>query len=155
MSIVLEALEKAQRKLEKASTIQIDKVLQTDERHGKEIRILPRRRAKRKFFIFALILFIGALNLVFIGWRLNRINSSIPIDIPTVPKIPLPKIIPAKDTHSINVTGVVWDEKEPVALVNGKFLKEGDEILGAKIIDIQMHEVRFLYKDKEFAIPIE
>lgn len=66
----------------------------------------------------------------------------------------LENIIPERKP-SLQVTGILWDKQDPVVIVNGKFLKKGDEISGAKILDIQMREVTLSHNNKEFTISIE
>lgn len=149
MSIVLEALEKAQREGKRFSPVYIERPLQ------KEKRPQLKTKSKYKIFVFGSIIFVAIINLIFLGWWVDRGNSIISIKMPSISPISIPQKAPTKKSSRFNVTGVVWDKKEPIAIVNGKFLKEGDEILGARILDIQLHEVRFLRKDKEFAISVE
>lgn len=149
MSIVLEALEKAQKEGKRPIPTYIAPVVKED------LKPLHRPRYRQKIFVFSSILVIAVVNFIILGWWLNRDNSTISVNIPIVSRVPIIKNIPTKKTSPFSVTGVVWDEKEPVAIVNGKFLKKGDGILGAKIIDIKLHEVRFLRRDKEFAISVE
>lgn len=160
MSIVLEALEKAQRQ----SQVK-EKPLQD------VVKTLPpiRPRSSHKLLIFNLILFAAIINLVFLRWWLNRNSAEISVNpirdivsngvnIPAVTNSPIPEIdiIPEKTpAPQLDLTGIVWDEKEPIVLVNGKFLKKGQEILGARLIDIQPHEARFLHGDEEFTISVE
>lgn len=166
MSMVLDALEKAQREGKRVAPPPIDRVLRDAQEPGLEKDSVPKRKGKvktlhrprRRIFIFGSILLIVVINLIFLGWWLNHNNSSITVDIPTVSKPRLPKTVPInlpRRTPPLDVTGIVWDQKQPIALVNGKFLKVGDEILGARIVDIQLKEVRFLCKDKEFTISVE
>lgn len=138
MSLVLEALEKAQRQG------------QVKERPLQDIvktlpPIKPRRR--HKLLIFNLVLFLAIVNLFFLRWWLNRKSAKILVDIP-VP-------IYSPSVPQLDVTGIVWDEKEPIVLVNGKFLKKGEEILGAKLIDIQPNEARFLRGNEELSFSVE
>lgn len=150
MSIVLEALEKAQREGKKVS---IDTVLDNIQKPIIEKKPI----SKSNYLIFGIVIAIGIINLILAGWWLDRATTLTPTNS-SIPPVSTQKILPIislKQTPPLNVTGIVWDEKEPIALVNGKFLKIGEEILGAKIMDIQMRHVRFLYKDKEFTISVE
>lgn len=168
MSIVLEALEKAQKEKNK---IEDTPVIQPPQRAGKpelQTKTAQGRKSRKIFYIF----FIPAIYFIFAGWWLNFNNAIVyegkahnpPVStisnsqIPTQPGFLL-DTTPEKTVEinfpSINVTGVVWDSKDPIVLVNSKFLKKGDEIMGAKIIDIQLRKVKFLYKDKEFTVSVE
>lgn len=161
MSIVLEALEKAQREGE-AEDVSLQK---EQARPVLETLTKPARRPGHKLLIFNLIIFTAIINLVFLRWWLNRSNTEISVNIPTeaprlIPKIDISPIEEIKKPSRIlaprlTVTGIVWDEKTPIVLVNSKFLKKGDEILGARIIDIYPHEVKFLYGDEELTISVE
>lgn len=193
MSIVLEALEKAQKeksRIEAQSLLQkrleeekppvkteeehksskpnIEKVL--EKRQEAKVRLVPRimPRFNKKFIIFILVV----ANIFFVSWWLNYndsivyedpslkspISTSQNIQIPALQRLFLedtPQADVIEKLPPLNVTGVVWDQKDPIVLVNSRFLKKGDEIIGAKVVDIQLHEVKFLYKDKEFTISVE
>lgn len=43
----------------------------------------------------------------------------------------------------VRIEGIIWDEKKPIAVINDKVVGIGDEISGAKIIDIKQNEVIF------------
>lgn len=73
-------------------------------------------------------------------------------DIQTVDGVISAQGIEDQKLPRLRVTGIVWDAVGPVAVVNGKFLTKGDTILETEIVDIQMNQVKFLYKDKEFSI---
>ncbi len=64
-------------------------------------------------------------------------------------------IILEPNPPQLKITGVMWDNKEPMALINGKCLKQGDEIEGAKIVNIQQKEISVLFKEKKFTISVE
>ena len=42
-----------------------------------------------------------------------------------------------------NVTGIVWDEKMPFAIINDKVLKKGDQIEGYTVVEIKPGSVVF------------
>lgn len=149
MSIVLEALEKAQREGKRFTQVYVERTPQ------KEQRPQLKTKSKHKIFIFGSIIFVTIINIIFLGWWVDRNNSIISIKMPSISPVSLTQKTSLKKSSRFNVTGVVWDEKEPIAIVNGKFLKEGDQILGARIIDIKLHEVRFLHRNKEFTISVE
>lgn len=56
--------------------------------------------------------------------------------------------VPEKDPSSafvkrksINLTGIVWDEDHPKAIINDEIVSIGDEVLGKKIINITKNKV--------------
>jgi hypothetical protein len=44
--------------------------------------------------------------------------------------------VPVQATGELSLSGIIWDAKKPVCLIDGKMLKVGDEISGAKVIEI-------------------
>lgn len=163
MSLVLEALEKVQRQGQAREKPQ-ENIVKTLP--------LTKPRQSHKLLIFNMILFVAIINLLFLRWWLNRNSADISVNpvrgfdsngvyIPAVTTSPMPKfdIIPKKapppSPLRLEVTGIVWDEREPIVLVNGKFLKKGEEILGARVIDIQPNEARFLRGNEELSFSVE
>lgn len=176
MSIVLEALEKAQRKgkgirEEKKETL-------SQKELSKDIPLPRAKKPSRSYGIYfwVIILCIAGLNLWLLNWWLNRDEAVVSprdlkapsqaqlveevssrtegvfIPISTVSK--KPKVTQENRGSVLTVSGVVWDPYEPIALVNGEFLKEGDQILGATIKEIQLNRVKFLYNDEEFTVSV-
>lgn len=43
----------------------------------------------------------------------------------------------------VRLEGIIWDERNPVAVINDKVVSVGDEISGAKIVEIRQNEVIF------------
>ena len=50
--------------------------------------------------------------------------------------------------------GIVWDENEPLALINGLVVKEGDTIQGATIVKIDFERVTIQYRSQQFVIEL-
>jgi len=50
--------------------------------------------------------------------------------------------------------GIAWDETEPLALLNGLVVKEGDTIQGARIVKIDFDRVVVRYSSKRFIIKL-
>ena len=48
----------------------------------------------------------------------------------------------------IKLEGILWHSKHPLVLLNGRILKEGDEILGAKVKKIEKKRVLLEYIDQ-------
>ena len=169
MSIVLEALEKAQREGIKEEK----KEILPQKEFPKDIPKVKKEVRKHNLYLWVGILCVAILNLWFLNWWLNRneavvsVNVSTPVILPKHAVSPKPQtreilsisyrndIIPETDYPVLTVTGIVWDPEEPIALINGKFFRKGNEVLGAKIEEIQVDRVKFLYKDEEFTIPVQ
>lgn len=49
-----------------------------------------------------------------------------------------------------SVDGIMYDEKNPRAIIEGEILGVGDSIYGAKIIDITREHVKFEYNNEIF-----
>lgn len=179
MSLILEALDKAQKKKDNRDKFSLPPV-SNENKPAKDLPYPIKPKSYKKSVIFGLILFIALTNLVFLSWWLNRNNAAVSVVIPSVSITPIVKDaateenIPVENNINIikyynepalktspapapklKVTGILWDEKDPIVLVNSKLLKINDEILGTKIIDIQPHEVRFLHNEEEFTISVE
>ena len=54
----------------------------------------------------------------------------------------------ARSQPVLEVEGIIKDNKtKPYALVNGKIVKEGEEVDGAKVIEVKNDSVKFQYED--------
>lgn len=49
--------------------------------------------------------------------------------------------VPVQATGDLSLSGIFWDAKKPVCLIDGKMLKTGDEISGAKVLEINKDTV--------------
>jgi len=56
---------------------------------------------------------------------------------------------------NVRVEGIMYDKKNPTVVINGLFLKIGDKIEGAEVIEITKDIVKFKYKDTFFANNLE
>ncbi len=53
----------------------------------------------------------------------------------------------------ITLEGIVWDPQgEPMAIVNGNIVKEGDTFLNLEVLEIRKEGIRLLKGDKELII---
>lgn len=59
------------------------------------------------------------------------------------------------DVPVISIQGMVWGVDRPQAIIDNKVYDIGDEIKGAKIMDISKEGVKFLYQDKIFLMAPE
>lgn len=62
------------------------------------------------------------------------------------PPLPVPAAEPNETTPSFTLSGIVYSQQLPLAVINGQALKKGQDIEGAKILDIQEDKV-ILEKD--------
>lgn len=183
MSIILKALEKAEKEKkieiqhplpsppaerqhrvpEKKETDAEIKVLSIDSPvrpFAKTIETKPKPikpNYPKRIFISSLIISIialGGINLFNTKSAENH-DALLPVTAPSFPKITFETNTHLDEKPPVKITGVLWDELDPTIIANGKFVKKGEEISGAKILDIQLHEVKLLYKDKEFTISIQ
>jgi len=49
--------------------------------------------------------------------------------------------VPVQATGDLSLSGIFWDAKKPVCLIDGKMLRVGDEISGAKVLEINRDTV--------------
>ena len=59
------------------------------------------------------------------------------------------------DTTQYDLQGIVWGEKNPVAIISGEVVGVGDIILGAEILEVQKEKVILLYGTQKFQIEME
>ena len=52
----------------------------------------------------------------------------------------------------IKLEGIIWDEKNPMAIINDKIVGVGEEIAGAKIVGITENEVVFNVNGQEIKL---
>lgn len=185
MSIVLEALEKAQRenveKYKKDIPEQSSSATLKKEKHkepGSKITI-PKAKNKKLFighsvYFWSAIACIAVVNLLLLGRLLQpEEKNNSPVSLPETQynkavNVSIPSVRLFSDTKpnnensfeekgypELNIKGVVWDPQQPLVLVNGEFLTEGDTILGAKIKKIHLDRVTFLYNNEEFTLSVQ
>lgn len=56
-------------------------------------------------------------------------------------QFPPKKEVEKTDVGKLNLTGIIYDETSPVAVINDIIVHEGDEIEGVKVIKIETEEV--------------
>ena len=59
-----------------------------------------------------------------------------------------------KSDISIKLTGIVWDEKSPAAIINGVLVRKGDMIDGKEVKDITRNSVTVKEGDKEYKLEL-
>lgn len=55
----------------------------------------------------------------------------------------------------LQVTGIIWDDNNPFAMINDKIVKKGDMVSGALVSDIKKDEVILKINDKKFVLKIK
>lgn len=58
------------------------------------------------------------------------------------------------DSYGITVSSILFSDQRRVAVVNGKYVKEGGMIQGLKVIKIHPDSVVFQSDKKEFFVPV-
>lgn len=64
--------------------------------------------------------------------------------------VSLPKTAP--DFPNLKLSGIVYDNERPYAIVNDKVLSKGDMVEGATLIEINRESVKFIFNDKELEL---
>lgn len=62
--------------------------------------------------------------------------------------------LPLKSTD-FKLSGILYDEQKPMAIINNRVVEEGALIDGAQLLEIQPNFVRFSRRGKEFTLKIE
>lgn len=60
-----------------------------------------------------------------------------------------------REIPSLRLSGVIWDENAPLAIVNGRPVAPGEEVSGARVVKITMDGVTFRRGREEFALTVE
>ena len=58
-------------------------------------------------------------------------------------------------TSNFNLSGILYDQQKPMAIINGRVVSEGALIGGAQLLEIQPNLVRLSLKDKEFTLKVK
>jgi hypothetical protein len=59
-----------------------------------------------------------------------------------------------KSTIDLKVSGILWDEKVPTAIINSKVLKIGDSIYGKTIVDMERDKVILMEEGELFVLKL-
>ena len=156
MSIIHEALKKAQQSLQKNTSAAPAEPI---------IAVGPapayRQGAGKVLLFFVLLVIIcAALSAGYMYWRTRPAKIAIVALSPAPPKKdttpppagPAKTIVPAADTASkpaLKIQGIMADPKGNVALINDKIYAEGDDIDGAKIVRISLDSIVISRDGKE------
>jgi len=171
MSLVLDALEKAQKESQNKQTqnIPIYNAAPTEAINKKMALSAAALKAGRrpsiapKIFLYSLAFCAIIAGIVYLANDFDTPEEpalSIKPIVPAIPKNFLSKEIPdqkpaAVRIPSLKLTGIMWDAKDPIAIINGKLMHQGDDILGVKILNIQLDKITAGYNGKEFTLTVE
>jgi hypothetical protein len=81
-------------------------------------------------------------------WKYTNESGSTDDKGPAGPDTTLPNDIDKQ------LSGVVWSDREPLALIGDRIVREGDEIAHVKVLKINKGEVIFLYSGKKFPVKV-
>lgn len=62
--------------------------------------------------------------------------------------------IPAHDPN-FKLSGILYDEQRPLAIINEKVIEEGALVNGARLLEITPDSVRLSYREEEFTLSIK
>lgn len=178
MSIINEALKKAQETNQQRVNVAADRAPAPNAGAPSNTQISPLPAVSRPDFkwsgqakrflpvLITVIIISGAL--VYSKSFFRKISPAanlLPVSSPSAPAKAEPikeetrqtsaPGLPAKNTPdlpNLNLTGIVYDNERPYAIVNNKVMSKGDMIDGATLIEINRESVKFVFNDKEFEL---
>lgn len=181
MSIVNEALKKINlNRAEKRPVIEQPKPSMQNNESTPQINITNVTHSKTPYIIIASVGFVAIVITLFIFvFFINNNQSASPklasksqapsisssaMDISLVSSdVPpqkesgtLGKIFSTlKNRSQFQLSGIVYSDADPSAIINDVIVKEGDEIAGAKVESIQETIVKLSYKGEELSLAVE
>ncbi len=166
MSIINEALKKAQEANKQRVNVAADQVPEPSAGapSNTQVSSLPavsrqgfKRPAKiRRFLPVLMVVVIISGTLLFFKSFFKKVSKVEPIKEETrQASAPVSPSKNAPDLPTLNLSGIVYDNERPYAIVNNKVLSKGDMIEGATLIEINRASVKFVFNDKEFELSSE
>ena len=149
MSIIHEALKKAQQSLQKKTSAPDGPAITAGR---------PSRVGNGLFFLILFVIISAALSAGYMYWRARPVKTSVvsltppaapPKNITPAPVEPVKTAVPPADTApkpvvprpSLKIQGIMADPRGNVALINDRVYAEGDDIDGAKIVKISLDSI--------------
>ncbi|MCK4408940.1 MAG: hypothetical protein KAW67_02575, partial [Candidatus Eisenbacteria sp.] len=72
------------------------------------------------------------------------------------PQTEAPARAPAPTTlPNMWLSGIIWDAQSPIAMIDGLDLRVGDQIRGARIVEIRIDSVVLLFASKEYVLTVD
>jgi len=149
MSIIYEALKKAQRRF----------------------KISPTKSENKEYFIWFYLgfIFISSLGFIFVLFlifytpktdlaapkRISKVQDSSKTTFTSFRNIKYEAAALEFPEISLKLNGIIYMDGEYIALINNSILRKGDFIEGAKIIGIYDKRVDFNFRDKGFSLHIK
>ena len=56
---------------------------------------------------------------------------------------------------SFNLSGIVYDQDRPLAIINNRVVEQGALISGAELMEIQPNYVKLLHQEKEITLKVK
>jgi len=76
----------------------------------------------------------------------------IPLDAHDSPEIE--EIVASDVLPALELNGIIWDEREPVVMINREAFRENDVVEGVRILEIKKHKVILFYRSKKFELEL-
>jgi hypothetical protein len=159
MSTILKALKKAEEGM--ARNTLPGKILAADPAHPLGDM---RAHARRRTVVLLSLLAVAAGLLYYMYYmRPGDPGAAVTPTEPARPALSVPTVAPVKEDHrgkdgappSLRLSGVLWDETKPIAILNGKPLTVGEEVDGARVVKIDLDGVKVRYNGREYVLSVE
>jgi hypothetical protein len=156
MSTILKALKKAEEGM--AQNTLPGKILAADSNRAYEdMRTHNRRRA-----VILLSLLAVAAGGVYYYYMKPHERMAVATDV-SRPAASAPTAAPIRQGSAqenvapppLRLSGVLWDDTKPIAILNGKPLAVGGEIDGARVVKIGLDGVKIRYNEREYTLTVE
>ena len=69
-------------------------------------------------------------------------------------QFPPKKYIKKTDFEGLNLTGIIYDEESPVAVINDVIVKKGDVVEGVTVLEIRRESVVLEKEDKSYTLEL-
>jgi hypothetical protein len=151
MSTILKALKKAEEGMAK-NTLP-GKIISSDSASGR-----ARARPATVVLLLALAVVGGLayhLHPPARAGRLSRQPASPPAAAPPARTAGAADAARVPALPPLRLSGVLWDETEPLAILNGRPLTVGGAIDGARVVSIGLDVVRLDYHGREYTLSVE
>ena len=64
------------------------------------------------------------------------------------------EIVESDDIPALELDGIIWDEREPVVMINREAFRENDMVEGVRILKIERHKAILFYRSKRFELEL-
>ena len=78
------------------------------------------------------------------------------LKVKTSPKVEGPARAPVPVTlPNMWLSGIIWDEQSPIAMIDGLDFRIGDRVKGARIVEIRIDSVVLSFASKEYVLTVD